>query len=335
MNSIREQLKSYLDGELSPQDARQVERAMEADPELKQEFEELRRISATLREASIAPKAVGLESTLAALQRGARPVRRPLRWGPALALAGACSVALLVVARNGGTFLANSDEEGPQPIEKTAQPVMSAGRVSAAESAPVRAYIGQQPNPKPMDRAKPAAAIVKALGLELSVPDVAEAQRTAERLASQSGGFVLAKSLSKAGTDASGSLYLLIPDRRIETTLVELRKLGTVTKERSEEADSNLNAGAPTRDQVVRELKLAPGAQMATLRISFSQSSAKPTGMRSGGWVEGTLASATASLFAVCRVLGQFLIYALVLTPIWLPLTLLVRWIGSRQQLTA
>ena len=93
--SIREDLKAYLDGELSPQRAEEVRAAIESDPELKKEVEALRAISNTFRLVAPASQPVGLDQTLEALRK-AQPVKRntgrPL-WGWALAGATVLAVA--------------------------------------------------------------------------------------------------------------------------------------------------------------------------------------------------------------------------------------------------
>lgn len=86
MNDIREKLKAYLDGELSAEEQALVEQAIQSDPALQEEVNELKQISSLIRQIgeSKAYAPSGAEATMSA-------VRRPrFSWSPRLfALAGA------------------------------------------------------------------------------------------------------------------------------------------------------------------------------------------------------------------------------------------------------
>ncbi len=93
--SIRDDLKAYLDGELSEERAAEVRAALDSDPALRDEAKRLKAISDTLRTANVEYAPVGLERTLEALQTGRRS--RPtssifkLRW----VLASAAGVMII------------------------------------------------------------------------------------------------------------------------------------------------------------------------------------------------------------------------------------------------
>lgn len=71
--SIRDDLKAYLDGELTEERAAEVRAALEKDPELRREADEIKALGDTLKTANIEYVAVGLENTLVALQRASKP----------------------------------------------------------------------------------------------------------------------------------------------------------------------------------------------------------------------------------------------------------------------
>lgn len=319
MNDIRELLKSYLDGELSPEKAQEVERAIDSDPKVRSEFEEIRRISATLREAAVAPKVVGLDSTLMALQRSARPVRNPLRWGPALALAGALSVGLLIVVRSSGPILVNSDEDGPFPIPKSPAPTMSNSGTSLR---------GEVQSPVVLDKSVVASPPAFSSVLEVQVEDVAAAQRQAENLVAKAGGSVDAVQMdSTSAGGPSATLGLEVPSAQYVDVLASLRELGTVAKE-SRVGKDYMAPAARLKEDASTGMNHRAG-----IKLSLTQKPVRAAAAGSVGWLDGTLDSAAGSLVACARALAEVLIYAVVLSPIWLPLAVLVRWIGSRRRL--
>jgi hypothetical protein len=143
MSNMNEHLKAYIDGELSADEARQFEKALQQDAVLRKEFDEMRRISSTLREANVAPIVTGLEGTLAALAKNARPVRPPIfRLLPALGVIGTCAVALVVVGRMSGSNAPKFYDDIPMAASKKPdlanQPAatMSMGTVAEKPATP-------------------------------------------------------------------------------------------------------------------------------------------------------------------------------------------------------
>jgi hypothetical protein len=103
--SIRDDLKAYVDGELTPSREAEVRQALNADPALQAEVFELRQLSQAIRVSSTQPEPAGLESTLLALQNARRRDVRPrfpshrLAWG--LGLAATLVLAVLVAPHVG------------------------------------------------------------------------------------------------------------------------------------------------------------------------------------------------------------------------------------------
>jgi len=94
----REDLKAFLDNELPPVRMDEVRAAVETDPELAHELEELRQLSVSIRAAAFNPVPVGLESTLAAVGKKRNDLVR-LRMGLGIGIAvTACVCAVAMVA---------------------------------------------------------------------------------------------------------------------------------------------------------------------------------------------------------------------------------------------
>jgi len=94
----REDLKAFLDNELPPGRMDEMRAAVEKDPELAHELEELRQLSVSIRAAAFNPVPVGLESTLAAVGKKRHDLMR-LRMGLGIGIAvTACMSAVAMVA---------------------------------------------------------------------------------------------------------------------------------------------------------------------------------------------------------------------------------------------
>jgi len=94
--SMREDLKAFLDGELDRTRSDEVKAALERDPNLRKEAEQLQAVSSAIRShaAEIAPE--GIERTLAALAKSKPRSRFVMPWG--WAVAGALSTAVALIA---------------------------------------------------------------------------------------------------------------------------------------------------------------------------------------------------------------------------------------------
>lgn len=95
-----EDLKAYVDGELSPARRKEIEAAMDQDERLRRELEEIRVLSRLIGDCVVQPEPVGLDSVLLALESRRRPSffaalrKNPLQYGWAFALAGFVLLAI-------------------------------------------------------------------------------------------------------------------------------------------------------------------------------------------------------------------------------------------------
>lgn len=90
--NYREDIKAYIDGELSPERAEQVRAEIETNSALREEFEFMKSVSSQIQVSAKVPEVRGFESAMQAV----RPVRR-FNWRAGLAIAGV-AILLLVFA---------------------------------------------------------------------------------------------------------------------------------------------------------------------------------------------------------------------------------------------
>ncbi len=111
-----EELSAYLDGELSPERAREIESALERDPELQAELESLMAVDAAAGRAFAAMLEDPVPASLAATVRNASPVRPANDPGPPVVrrwIAAACA-ALALLAGGVGGHLLTTETGAPQ-----------------------------------------------------------------------------------------------------------------------------------------------------------------------------------------------------------------------------
>lgn len=163
--SLHEDLKAYLDGELSPQRADEVRAAIDADPNLRREAEQLQALSVEIRSLAGEPEVVGMERALDAI----RPKPIPwwgAAWKPALAIGVPLVLGLAFLALFRRDFMLSAREEAAAGAEMAAPSVeaapgaaLSGPAAGAADSALPRsktADTGSGSRPSPSVGAAPA-----------------------------------------------------------------------------------------------------------------------------------------------------------------------------------
>jgi len=241
MNDIRENLKAYLDGELSAAEFEAVQRAVEADPQLQKECDQMKFISNSLRASSQSQPAPGKQAVLDqfASQKAKRPWwRQP--WGYALA-----GVSCLLLAMVMFPVFAQSRVAAKKlaPWSRTA----TSGAVSATPPAAsfesnkdMSAKVGDESisseravaTPEPASVPNLNRDIVKTGAISITVVDVIQAQADAKRLAVAAQGYVENSTLDKQGEYRTvASLTIRVPAAKFDDTLEKVRKFGDVTSE--------------------------------------------------------------------------------------------------------
>jgi hypothetical protein len=94
MMDIREDLKAFLDGELSPERAAEVHAAIDADPTLREEVEFMKALGFEIKKMKAEPAVQGAEKAMAGVRRGRPSWFRKNGWMMGSALA---AVMLLVI----------------------------------------------------------------------------------------------------------------------------------------------------------------------------------------------------------------------------------------------
>ena len=287
----RDELKAYLDGELSPAQADAVRKALDQDPSLQLELDDMKRISASLK--AMARPVETSDSAIPSFSLPPSPRRRlvlhPVGWAAvaacALAALGALGGVILPQTPFGsasGTMAMNPQAEmampgvaaGDFPVTSSAPPVESASsEVATRERMDASAVAGdapalQEPNAgKVMGRAvAPGGAIadgrivdqrqiIKTGDMTVRVKDVDVSAETVSLLATGLGGFVEQKNMMRSGS-ASASLILRIPAAQFDNARSQVASQGTVLSESQSGQDVTLE---------VADL----GARMQTLKAEL------------------------------------------------------------------
>ena len=287
----RDELKAYLDGELSPAQADAVRKALDQDPSLQLELDDMKRISASLK--AMARPVETADSAIPSFSLPPSPRRRlvlhPVGWAAvaacALAALGALGGVILPQTPFGpasGTMAMNPQAEmampgvaaGEFPVTSSAPPVESASpEVATRERMDASAVASDAPAlPEPnagkaMGRAvAPGGAladgrivdqrqIIKTGDMTVRVDDVDASAETVSLLATGLGGFVEQKNMMRSGS-ASASLILRIPAAQFDNARSQVASQGTVLSESQSGQDVTLE---------VADL----GARMQTLKAEL------------------------------------------------------------------
>ena len=253
---MHEHLKAYIDGELAPQQVKAVEQALKENPALRQELDQLRRISSTLREASVVPAPAGLDKTLNALSKTRPVARNPfLRFAPAGGLVFACVLALVVFSHY-NSRQPFYDDNAPMPVDKNPGP--AAAETSAPSATPlmqsnspangisakapgggkmedankVNGFVAPAPKPATQsptagEAMQPPRQVIKTGDLHLSVPKAKDTVDAISKLTKRLGGLV--ESSNVTGDDAQGvtaQISIRVPVAHFDEAISDLQALG-------------------------------------------------------------------------------------------------------------
>jgi hypothetical protein len=235
---MNEDLKAYLDNELSPARRAEIEAALQQDPLLRAELEQLRSITESLRGYIPLPQPTGYENLAARLKKA--PVARPW-WTKPLPLA----TSLLAVVAIGAVGTRQLLEQRETPLyaevqvpasaadsdarfrKESSVPQENASTFSGAGGSPVRSV--SEPKLKQSGQA-----------LLLVVNDVPEAEKAVEKLAAG-----LKGSISPTSDRESDhvSLRIVVPQDKVEEARSSLAQLGSLKQSSQAEMESSLDEG--------------------------------------------------------------------------------------------
>lgn len=253
-----EDLKAYIDGEVSPERREEIEREMATDPRLQREIEELRVLSRLIGEGVMQPEPTGLERTLsllAARERKPKPVFG--KWF--LALGAVCASVLMIaiffpvfaqskMAASDAVMMseakraqAESDMEAadaPARPQTTGQGAATFGDNSVAGGG----FRGRAERSKTEGRAEayrpmsdgagapgPQQLLIRTGDITIRVEKVQSAQESVVSLAKSLGGFVESSSVSSDEYSLpTANLVIRVPEKTFDSAMKRLAGLGEV-----------------------------------------------------------------------------------------------------------
>lgn len=242
--NLREDLKAYLDGELSPQRMEEIRAALEADPALREELEFMRLMGFEIKRMAAQPHVTGVEGALGRL-RGFRwpSFVRDRRWVLAGSALTVC-VAVVAVSQFSGRLARDSDAtasipasgglafegmEAKRPLELHEAEAMQmdkgrSGLNGAMPESVVPGNVGGGAIPAPIPQ-----MVIQTADLSVTVPSAREALIAARRIATGLGGFVESSSHSQQQQGLPyAHLGIRVPAKQFETALDQLGALGEV-----------------------------------------------------------------------------------------------------------
>ena len=274
--SLRDDLKAYVDGELSADRAAEVSAALNADPDLAAEADEIRKLSGAIQAFSEVPSPVGLEKALRAIRPKPAwwsPAGRTgqLAWGTAAMAAAVVAVVFFLPNRSGmqsesaryvtasslsakaSDSAASEKAMAASPPAKLSQPApetFTAGAGSKAEAAngmvPAAADVAKTKQQPAESRERELKG--QELRLNMKVADADQAEQEVLAVAGPLGGFAEAD---------KNRVVLTVPQDRTEDALKELRRIGKVETLESAKSDAE-HQSDPTLQGGVQDIGSLP-----------------------------------------------------------------------------
>lgn len=266
--NIRENLKAYLDGELSSTDAALVEQAIGSDPDLKRETEEMSRLSNAIKAFAHEFQSTGYQKAADAAVAKAQP-NFWQKYAPLLIVAPVLALMYAVVfpvfaqsKLTGSRAQLRSVQYGSAKAEAPASsPSERAGGVAGRESAggfgspeskardlSATADESQWQNAAEMDHRQGAnlpqlnegnvaRLVVKAGNVAVLVTDVAQAGSEIPKIARSFGGFVVSSSANNVAGSRRATYTIKVSANNFDVAMDALANLGEVTSSNSSGED--------------------------------------------------------------------------------------------------
>ncbi len=284
MNPIREDLKAFVDGELSETRMEEVRQAVESDPAIKQEVEELKLLGFEIKRMASEPAVVGKEAVLDKIRRPKAP------WWDASRLSGrlAYSCGLFLVLAGVGAVLfpvfaqSKSDAAGEAATFRNADVAAGASKMPSTEGFGGVGGGGADARANPsLDEAKPEenTRLNQAGGFPSDVPAAKPPAAGKERTLMDSGalsGEVTAEWESPANAPAA-------------TTTPDRERGGRLSRRSTPQTSARANTNtpvpnvAPTRRMVVKNADISLKVEDAKEALTEAEALAKSL----GGYSEG------------------------------------------------
>lgn len=289
MSDIREDLKAWIDGELSVARAEEVRQAVESDPELQQEVEYMKLLGLEIRRAAIEPAVAGRAETIGRLSAekagffGFLLRHRLLLGAVATLFIGVICISTL--QRQGGIRLsgfAGSEKSdmpamgsagipGEERADMEAPSNSAAGTFKAKSTAPERERHGNDlseskaPSATPSIPTMDGRLVIKNADLSVRVEDVPAALTKTSNIAQALGGFTFGSRATKdEHSTPNGEVTIRVPAARFESALKQIKELGLVLSEASSGED--VTAQVADLGARIRVLKAEEDSYVTMLR---------------------------------------------------------------------
>ncbi|MBL8047504.1 MAG: DUF4349 domain-containing protein [Chthonomonas sp.] len=295
MNQYREDLKAYVDGELSPARTQELEQAMKADPALLDEANMLKRIKESfvdhtdkelmLREARVDPRKAQLISKLreAPARKGVWSRMGSYRWVAAMAVGIALFATFVPTYQQtrragGGVATAGASMEmasapampmtemdlGVQnaPAESEAKATADYGRIAE------RARVAPSKTRGEVPTLRSEREVIQSASIGVAVESAYKGLNQVNAIAISNGGYLDNKNYNKNEGGAPVAMATIkVPAAKYDMTMERVRELGEV-REESQAADDVTKQAVAYRaeiDQLKRKIN-ALDARLRTAR---------------------------------------------------------------------
>lgn len=252
--NIRENLKAYLDGELTPQEMDVMREAIERDPSLQEEVQFMSRISQILTAhrvqleteapASIPARQskkrfrqtwlpVGALCAMALIAMAIVPGLQKGSRSETSAVAGESAAPATMAAPSAGAFgsAGNSDSSAPTPESQESRVLVDKAMVESERAASAPRGESAKTSVSPGGRVATPRNVIKTANIGLRVKDVKTASNSLTLSVSGVGGFVATSSVNQDDSSGMATLTLRVPTKNFEVFLESIRALGEVTSE--------------------------------------------------------------------------------------------------------
>lgn len=395
--NIREDLKAYLDGELTAERSEEVRLALEQDESLRAEVADMQKITQSLKSSSKEIPADGYQQTMVKIKPAGRS-----SWIRVLGYAGGLAAIVLAAGLIGPIFMPGSGD-AEVAMKRMAETVASSPN---AESSPSEEFKSEAEMPatsqppadfdgrggasmsmrdqtsskaKATSESRPVTSgdslldpnrlVIRNGSLGVKVKDVRRAVNDTTQLVAALGGYVESSNFMTVGDDPQATMSLRIPSKKFEAALTTIRAYGELKSETLSGEDvtaqvSDINARIKTLRQeeeqyrqlmksarrideildiknrisnvrqeieslTAQQKTLGSLAAMSQLQLTFTSGDVDAVNAPDG-WFDETQDSATSLLKTVGRLFAQGLTYIVVLTPLWLPIGVLIWWLRKR-----
>lgn len=270
MMDIREDLKAFLDGELSPERAAEVQAAIDADPTLREEVDFMKALGFEIKKMKAEPAVLGAEKAMAGVRRGRPSWFRKNGWMMGSALA---AVMLLVIVppmlgRGSETAMFSQAAEAGIHRDKSGSSADSFAREgmereegmadAPASNMPAEmggggGMAGKSKAEAPLSRNRvefpttntPAPSrplipqlLIRTANVAVKVESAQKALADSIRIAQSVGGYSSGDNLSVSeGTTPVATVSLRVPVRSFEKVREDILKLGTMVENNSNTED--------------------------------------------------------------------------------------------------